>query len=68
MASDPFFQLSVSTNVFDYLTWLAKNTLLGRDEKEVARNVLTDKLIEMKLSGYREPPPGERLTDAKPQS
>ena len=61
MANDPFFQLSVSQNLYDYLGWLSKNTLLGRDEKEVARHVLTIALTKMKLDGYREPPPGESL-------
>ena len=63
MAGDPFFQLSVSQNLYDYLTWLAKNTMQGRDEKEVARKVLTDALTEMRMNGYREPPPGQKLTD-----
>jgi hypothetical protein len=42
--------------VWRYLNWLARNTLLGKTEQEVARQVLIAKLSEMRQESYRDPP------------
>ncbi len=42
--------------VWRYLGWLSRNTLLGKDEREVARQVLITKLAEMRQEDYRDPP------------
>jgi hypothetical protein len=42
-------------NVWKYLGWLARNTLLGKTEQEVARQVLINKLTEMRQEDYRDP-------------
>ena len=41
-----------SIQLWRYLGWLARNTVLGRDENEVARQVLTDRLAEMRQEDY----------------
>jgi hypothetical protein len=41
--------------VWKYLGWLSRNTLLGKDEREVARQVLIMKLAEMRQESYRDP-------------
>lgn len=43
-----------SLQFWRYLGWLARNTVLGRDENEVARQILTDKLAEMRQEDYRD--------------
>ena len=42
--------------VWKYLGWLSRHTLLGKDEREVARQVLITKLAEMRQEDYRDPP------------
>jgi hypothetical protein len=42
--------------VWKYLGWLARNTLLGKTEGEVARQVLIEKLAEMRQENYRDDP------------
>jgi hypothetical protein len=42
-------------NVWKYLGWLSKHTLLGKDEREVARQVLIMKLAEMRQENYKDP-------------
>ncbi len=42
--------------VWKYLGWLSRNTLLGKDEREVARQVLIAKLSEMRQEDFRDPP------------
>jgi hypothetical protein len=42
--------------MWKYLSWLARNTLLGKTEQEVARYVLTAKLAEMREEDYKDPP------------
>jgi hypothetical protein len=44
-----------SPQLWKYLGWLARNTLLGRNEHEVAKQILTTKLTEMRREEYREP-------------
>jgi hypothetical protein len=41
--------------VWKYLGWLARNTLLGKTEQEVARQVLINTLTEMRREDYRDP-------------
>jgi hypothetical protein len=41
--------------VWKYLGWLSRHTLLGKDEREVARQVLINKLAEMRQEDYRDP-------------
>jgi hypothetical protein len=41
-----------SPSLWKYLGWLARNTVLGRDENEVARQVLTDRLSDMRREDY----------------
>jgi hypothetical protein len=41
--------------VWKYLKWLSRHTLLGKDEREVARQVLITKLAEMRQEDYRDP-------------
>jgi hypothetical protein len=41
-----------SLSLWKYLGWLARNTVLGRDENEVARQVLTDRLSDMRREDY----------------
>ena len=42
--------------VWKYLGWLSRNTLLGKTEQEVARQILIAKLTEMRQESYRDPP------------
>jgi hypothetical protein len=50
----PDIRFTPSAQLWNYLGWLARNTLLGRTENEVARLVLTDKLTEMRQEDYRD--------------
>jgi hypothetical protein len=43
-----------SVQFWKYLGWLARNTVLGKNENEVARQILTDKLAEMREEDYRD--------------
>ena len=43
-----------SLPLWKYLGWLSRNTLLGRTENDVARQVLTDRLAEMRQEDYRD--------------
>jgi hypothetical protein len=47
-------RMRVSSRVFDYLTYLARHTLLGASENDVAEHVLTRRLEEMLFAGYHE--------------
>jgi hypothetical protein len=49
------FRWQMSESQWAYLGWLAKNTTLGRTEKDVAQYLLTQKLQEMRLAHYAEP-------------
>ncbi len=44
-----------SPESWKYLGWLARNTVLGKNENEVARQLLTAKLAEMRQEDYRDP-------------
>ena len=43
-----------SLSFWKYLGWLSQNTVLGRSENDVARQVLTTKLAEMRQEDYRD--------------
>jgi hypothetical protein len=43
-----------SPNQWAYLGWLVRNTLLGKTENEVAKQLLTTKLAEMRQEDYRD--------------
>jgi hypothetical protein len=47
-------RFSVSANLWRYLGWLARNTVHGRNENEVARQILTQRLSEMRQEDYRD--------------
>jgi len=48
------FRWQMSETQWAYLSWLARNTGLGRTEKDVAQYLLTQKIQEMRLANYRE--------------
>jgi hypothetical protein len=56
------FRWQLSERQWAYLGWLARNTGLGRTEKDVAQALLTQKIQEMRLAYYSEPHP-EDLPD-----
>lgn len=41
--------------VWKYLNWLSRHTLLGKTEQEVARQLLITKLAEMRQENYKDP-------------
>ena len=43
-----------SLPLWKYLGWLARNTVLGKTENEVARQVLTDRLAQLRQEDYRD--------------
>jgi hypothetical protein len=47
-------RFSVSANLWKYLGFLVRNTVLGRNENEVARQILTERLAEMRQEDYRD--------------
>ena len=51
------FRWQLSERQWRYLTWLSRNTALGRSEKDVAQYLLTQKLQEMRRTHYAEPMP-----------
>jgi hypothetical protein len=51
------FRWQLSERQWAYLGWLARNTSLGRTEKDVAQFLLTQKIQEMRLTNYVEPGP-----------
>jgi len=48
-------RFTASPQLWKYLGWLARNTVLGRNEHEVARQVLAAKLTEMRKDEYKDP-------------
>jgi hypothetical protein len=44
-----------SPELWKYLGWLARNTVLGRTENDVAKQVLAAKLSEMRKEDYKDP-------------
>jgi hypothetical protein len=57
-------RMAVSVRVYEYLSWLKRNTMLGASENDVARYVLTDALKAMRKDGYSESDLAERKTPA----
>jgi hypothetical protein len=51
----PEVRFTPPPQVWKYLGWLARNSLLGKTEQEVARQVLIAKLTEMRQESYRDP-------------
>lgn len=47
-------RFAASPQVWKYLGWLSRNTILGKTESDVARQVLIDKLAEMRQEDYRD--------------
>jgi hypothetical protein len=47
-------RFTVSAQLYGYLEWLSKNTVLGKTENEVAKQVLTQRLAEMREEKYRD--------------
>jgi hypothetical protein len=46
--------MRVSAQLYGYLRWLSRNTLLGTSENDVAMYLLTQRLEQMRQSGYEE--------------
>lgn len=49
-------RMRVSVRLYDYLSWLKRNTMKGASENDVALAILTEVLTKMRNDGYREPP------------
>ncbi len=47
-------RIAVSPRTRAYLKWLARNTILGNSDNDVARYLLTKVLEEMRQGSYRE--------------
>lgn len=57
MADEPDkaeLRFTVSGPLFAYLGWLVSNTVLGRTENDVARQILTQRLSEMRQEDFRD--------------
>lgn len=48
-------RFTVSSPLFAYLGWLVRHTVLGRTENDVARQILTQRLSEMRQEEFRAP-------------
>lgn len=55
-------RMAVSVRVYEYLSWLKRNTMHGASENDVARHVLTEALKILRESGYEE----KDLVERKP--
>jgi len=55
-------RMVVSARLYEYLTWLSKNTMLGASENDVATYLLTQKAEELRQAGFNDP----GLPDDKP--
>ena len=62
------FRWQLSERQWAYLTWLTRNTGLGRTEKDVAQYLLTQKIQEMRLSHYSEPQPEGDIDETNNES
>jgi hypothetical protein len=47
-------RFTVSPQQYAYLGWLVRNTVLGRTENEVAKQILTQRLSEMRQEIYQD--------------
>lgn len=50
-------RMPVSARLYEYLTWLSQNTMLGASENDVATYLLTQKAEELRQSGFHDPDP-----------
>jgi len=50
----PEIRFTVSDTLYGYLRWLSENTVLGKSENDVAQEVLTQRLTEMRGESYRD--------------
>jgi hypothetical protein len=48
-------RFTAGPQVWKYLGWLARNTVLGKNEHEVAKQLLVEKLAQMRQEDYRDP-------------
>jgi len=48
-------RFTVSAQMWKYLNWLSRHTVLGKNENEVAKQVLAAKLSEMRGEEYKNP-------------
>ena len=48
-------RFTASPQMWKYLGWLARNTVLGKTGNEVAKQVLAAKLSEMRQEEYKDP-------------
>lgn len=48
-------RFTVTPQVWKYLGWLSRNTLLGKTEQKVAEQLLIAKLTKMRRKKYRDP-------------
>jgi hypothetical protein len=56
MADDPGeVRFKPTPRVWRYLGWLARHSILGETESEVAKNILLQRLAEMRGEDYKEP-------------
>ena len=51
----PEVRFTASPQMWAYLNWLSRHTLLGKNEHEVAKQILTNALTEMRGEQYRDP-------------
>ena len=49
-------RFTTAPQVWKYLGWLARNTVLGTNEHEVAKQLLIERLAVMRQEDYRDPP------------
>lgn len=47
-------RFTVSAQNYAYLQWLVENTVLGQTRNEVAKQVLTERLADMRQENYRD--------------
>lgn len=47
-------RFTASPQMWRYLGWLSRNTLLGRSEIDVARQIITQRLSEMRQEDFRD--------------
>lgn len=45
-------RFTAAPQLWKYLGWLSRNTVLGKDEHQVARQILTDRLAQMRQENY----------------
>jgi hypothetical protein len=48
-------RFTAARQVWKYLGWLARNTVLGKNEHEVAKQLLIERLTQMRQEDYRDP-------------